>query len=82
MLETLVIQFGLALLFIAGALALGFVMARQKYRSENATRIALLSGEAAKLRRRVSSAEDRAKAAESALVSERRRWRRTPIRSC
>ncbi|MEO0745261.1 MAG: hypothetical protein AAFY49_07910 [Pseudomonadota bacterium] len=75
-LETLAMQFGLALLFIAGALAFGFVMARQKYRSENAARIAMLSGEAAKLRRRATTAEDRARAAENALLRERRRLRR------
>jgi len=38
--------------------------------------IALLSGEAAKLRRRATTAEDRAKAAESALIRVRRRARR------
>ncbi|MEM6758547.1 MAG: hypothetical protein AAF601_03625 [Pseudomonadota bacterium] len=77
--ETMLFQFALALVFLAGALALGFFMARQKYRSENVTRIAMLSGEAAKLRRRASAAEDRASAAENALVRERRRWRRSSV---
>ena len=80
--ETLFLQFGLALAFLSGALGLGFVLARQKYRTENATRIAMLSGEAAKLRRRAASAEDRALAAESALVRERRRQRRGVLRNC
>ncbi|WP_299685729.1 hypothetical protein [uncultured Tateyamaria sp.] len=74
--DALAIQFALALALCAGAVVIGFTMARQKYRDESATQIALLSGEAARLRRRASSAEDRAKAAESALVRERRRARR------
>lgn len=73
---SLIIQFVLAIVFMAVAAAIGFVMARQRYRSENVTRIALLAGETAKWRRRANSAEDRAKTAENALTRERRRLRR------
>lgn len=74
--DTILVQFALALLLIAGALGVGFALARQKYRDESSMQIALLSGEAAKLRRRATTAEDRAKAAESALIRVRRRARR------
>ncbi|GGX43415.1 hypothetical protein GCM10007385_09160 [Tateyamaria omphalii] len=73
---TFIIQFVLAIAFMGVAAAIGFAMARQRYRSENATRIALLAGETAKWRRRANNAEDRAKAAENALTRKRRRLRR------
>lgn len=72
----LAVQFGLALSFMAASALVGFLLSRHKYRGENATHIAMLSGETAKWRRRAAAAEMRAKSAESALTRERRKMRR------
>jgi len=76
MTTALAIQFGVALVCMIVSAAIGYTLSRQKYRSESATHIAMLSGETAKWRRRASTAEDRARSAESALVRERRKSRR------
>ncbi|MBY5934667.1 hypothetical protein KUV51_16790 [Tateyamaria omphalii] len=70
------LQFGIALVFMAVAAVIGYLLSRQKYRNESAAHIAMLSGETAKWRRRASVAEDRARSAENALVRERRKSRR------
>ncbi|WP_299147072.1 hypothetical protein [uncultured Tateyamaria sp.] len=70
------VQFAVALVLLGGAAAVGFAIARQRYTRQNESWIAVLSGEAAKLRRRAKVAEDRARAAENALTRERRKARR------
>ncbi|MEX0370163.1 MAG: hypothetical protein AB3N09_05990 [Tateyamaria sp.] len=76
MTTTLAVQFGLALSFMAASAVIGFLLSRHKYRGENATHVAMLSGETAKWRRRAAAAENRARSAENALTRERRKSRR------
>ncbi|MEO0937730.1 MAG: hypothetical protein AAFY38_06210 [Pseudomonadota bacterium] len=76
MTASLALQFGITLVLLVCAVAVGYFLARQRGVDADVGRTALMTGEMSRLRRRLADAEGRANAAERALSQFKRRMRR------